>query len=84
MKPIPEAIVNHFANFNPTPDDIKSVVALIEQIQKDPSIGTEIPFSQPKYKDCYVAFTADGKWQVVYRAVPGNEPVIVSVDPSEE
>jgi hypothetical protein len=88
MRPIPEAIVVQFGNFNPTPDDIESVKSLIEQILKNPNLGTPIPFSQPKYEDCYVAFTADGKWRVVYRLIESTktkklEPVLVSVEPQE-
>lgn len=88
MKPIPLAIVNQFSKFNPTPEDIQSVTALIQQIQKNPDVGNPIPFKQPEYQDCYVAFTADAKWRVVYRIVENDktgeqEPVIVSIDRQE-
>ena len=82
---MPEGIVNHFANYHPSPDDIKSVVALVEQLQKQPSLGIPIPFEEPKYKGCMVAFTADGNWRVVYRPPPSSSEdiIIVSIDPQE-
>jgi hypothetical protein len=67
MKPIAESVVRHFADLNPTPDDRKSVFALLEQIDGDPDIGVPIPFLKQTYKDCFVAFTPDTRWGIVYR-----------------
>lgn len=89
MKPIPEAIVNRFANFNPTPEELAAVRALIAQIIENPDIGTPIPFDQEKYKNSFVAFTADGRWRVVYRILKNEntgerEVIIVAIDPQED
>jgi hypothetical protein len=83
MKPMPEGIVNHFANFHPAKDDIKNVVALVDQLQKQPSLGIPIPFDDPKYQGCMVAFTADGNWRLVYRPSSSEGIIIVSIDPQE-
>jgi hypothetical protein len=90
MKLIPEGIVNRFANFHPTPDDRKNVVDLVAQLMKNPGLGIPIPFEKQKYKDCYLAFTADGRWRVVYRRLDQGEHVagaesiiVVSIDREE-
>jgi hypothetical protein len=84
MNPFPEGTVDHFANLNPTPDDIKSVKSLVEQLLKDPSLGTPIPFEKEKYKGCYVAFTAGGRWRVVYRPSNPADIVVISIERQEE
>jgi len=83
MKPVPEAVVNRFANHHPSPDDRKTVVGLVAQLMAQPDLGIPIPFEQEKYKDCYVAFTPDGHWRVVYRRINPEGIVVVSIDPEE-
>jgi hypothetical protein len=86
MKPIPEGTVNRFANFHPTLDDSRNVKDLVAQLMDNPALGIPIPFEKQKYKDCFVAFTPDGRWRVVYRRLEeGTEPpiVVVSIDPEE-
>jgi hypothetical protein len=86
MKPIPEGIVNRFANFNPTPDDVRNVKDLVAQLMENPARGIPIPFEKQEYKDCYVALTPDGRWRVVYRRLEqgkGQSIVVVSIDPEE-
>ena len=80
MKPIPEAVVDHFANYDPSPEDVKSVVGLVQQLLQNPDFGTRIPFADEKYRDCYVALTPDERWRVVYRPVKPQGIVIVAID----
>jgi len=65
------------------PQDQENVVELVRHLLQRPYSGTPIPFEQEKYKDCYVAFTPDGKWRVVYRPTNPDGIIVLSIDPEE-
>jgi len=77
---VPESVVNRFVSLNPSPDDRQSVLDLVSQLLKRPELGIPIPFNLPEYSDCYVAFTPNRKWRVVYRRLDPEGIVVCSID----
>jgi hypothetical protein len=62
------SILDKFAQYNPTDEDIDNVDKAYQTFQDKPvEEATPIPFERPELKDCYVIWTPDRKWRLLLR-----------------
>ena len=74
---LPDSVVAEFSSRNPSQRDIEQVLKLLKNLARNPNIGMSIPFDVHDYADCFVTWTSDNKWRVVFRRRnPGGVDVL--------
>jgi hypothetical protein len=71
--PIPESIVTKLALADVATDaEIELITSTLRQLENQPTLGEPIPFNLPELRDCYVIWTDDRAWRIVFlRRRPG-------------
>lgn len=73
---LPEAVVDEFANDAPTAREVDRVKKVLKTLPGNPKIGSPIPFDLPEYENCFVTWTPDKQWRIVFRR---NSPSSINV-----
>lgn len=74
---LPENVVNEFASQDPSEKEVDRVKKILKRLSSDPTIGSPIAFDVPEYRDCFVTWTPDKQWRVVFqRKNPGGVNVL--------
>jgi len=73
---LPERVVDEFASQDPSEKEVDRVKKVLKNLIADPKIGTSVPFDLPVYRDCFVAWTPDRQWRIVFRR---RKPGVVDV-----
>jgi hypothetical protein len=80
---LPQSVVDNFAQHNPSDEDVKSVMDALQSLGKNPDQGTPVPFNPERLRDCYLSWTQDKKWRILYRHKNPRGTEILSIEPEE-
>lgn len=63
---IPTSVVEFLAD-HATSEEVEQITQTLKEIESNPDLGFVIPFNLPELRDCFVYWTPDKKWRILYQ-----------------
>ena len=63
---IPTSVVEYLAD-HATSEEVEIITQTLKQLDENPDLGEVIPFNLRELKDCFVFWTPDKKWRILYQ-----------------
>jgi hypothetical protein len=76
---LPENVVDEFATQDPSEKEVDRVKKILKHLPNDPAIGSPIPFDLPEFRGCFVTWTPDKQWRIVFQRKNPSGVTVLSI-----
>lgn len=62
----PTSVIDFLAD-HAIPEEVEVIAQTLARLDANSSLGETIPFNLPELRDCYVFWTPDKKWRILFQ-----------------